>query len=67
MSLYCNEVMALIDPSFQPVEGYLPPGCCSSCHDDEDFGYPLLNPDIDGEEAEICCAILIAWEAKSER
>ena len=65
MTLRCNEVMKLLDPSFEPRGGYLPPGCCPSCHEDEDYGYALLNPDINGQEAEICCAMYRKVEASS--
>lgn len=65
LTFRCNEVMKLIDPSFEPKKGYLPPGCCWSCHEDEDVGYPLMNPDINGQEAEICCAIYRLAEASS--
>jgi hypothetical protein len=63
----CDDVMKLIDPSYEVTDGYLPPICCWSCHDDEDDGYPLLNPTVNGGEADVCCAIARAWEAHCTR
>lgn len=31
--------------------------CCASCHEDDEYGYPLIEKEIDGEEYEVCCAI----------
>lgn len=31
--------------------------CCTSCHDDEDWGYaPMPTVDLDGQEVSVCCA-----------
>jgi hypothetical protein len=65
--LRCNDVMRLIDPSYEEVDGYLAPVCCWSCHDDEDYGYPLLSITVNGAEADACCAIAWAWKAHRDK
>ena len=54
----CAELWILLGNPALP-DGYLPARCCSSCHEDEDYGYPLADPDLpDGRHAEICCSML---------
>lgn len=60
MRLGCAEVSKII--------GYEGP-CCDSCHDDGELGYDMLDVEVDGREAEVCCHVLHAaneWAAAVE-
>lgn len=63
--LFCGEVMERLDSSYSNDNEYMPPGCCDSCHDDAEEGYPLCETEFDGEEAYVCCATLRAIEDQS--
>jgi hypothetical protein len=54
----CREAWAALGNPEVP-EGYLPPGCCVSCHEDEDEGYSALMDRTlpDGRLAEVCCHV----------
>lgn len=41
--------------------------CCTSCHEDEDLGYPLSTVTVDGEEISVCCAVLLTPIEEVER
>jgi hypothetical protein len=42
------------------------PGCCNSCHDDEDAGYCGLCAIYEGEmEYEVCCALSVWFERRA--
>ena len=38
--------------------------CCGSCHEDEEYGYALLEANINGERGYVCCSIYGALEGK---
>jgi hypothetical protein len=41
--------------------GYLAVGCCWSCHEDEERGYPLSEVELpNGQTAEVCCHVSTA-------
>ncbi|MHA2065491.1 MAG: hypothetical protein ACXABY_14045 [Candidatus Thorarchaeota archaeon] len=33
------------------------PGCCTSCHTDDDLGYPMLEVDVEGGYYYVCCRV----------
>lgn len=38
--------------------------CCSSCHEDSEWGYSLIHEEVDGVEYEICCTLSNAYDEK---
>lgn len=37
--------------------------CCTSCHEDQDIGYNMLNLDLGkNRSAEVCCGVMTAIE-----
>ena len=43
---------------FKDESGF--PGCCDSCHDEQDMGFgDLCGGDFKGEEVHVCCKVLL--------
>lgn len=42
--------------------------CCDSCHEDQDFGYPMIEQTIERDQIEvllvICCGVSIALDRR---
>jgi hypothetical protein len=55
--LYCGD--------FYDMEEW--PGCCVSCHEDnEEYGYGLCSAEIDGMEVECCCKVS-TWIGETQK
>lgn len=39
---------------------------CESCHQDMDVGYPTAEIEIRGRDLTVCCAVLRAFDERSE-
>jgi hypothetical protein len=38
---------------------------CDSCHEDEEYGYPMCGIVLpDGEEVEVCCVVRRRWDTQ---